>query len=752
MLDLMKGRRVRKEGAFSPTLPRLLALVAAGLSILIVPAAAEGKGLDRKLELVTPPGAVADIQIASTASTPDGNMVCFSSEDPMAGSPTNGNKVTLDGFCARRGDDGWVTRWETWGYPDTLTGTSGSEVWAVSPDGKKVLFTSDMNIFPDWHRTSGQGKGGNDSTYLREGDSLRWLAPAPPDSALWGPESGSHWDEMSGGANIARGPVAHTEDLEYGVFESNLRILPDVDTNDSTDVYKWSPDGIELVSKDPDGMAMGGRPPLMDFQDMQSPPGTISADGRRLFFERKNGMAGINRPEAPANVYSIYMHEDGEVTPLPIRKGGDTPADVRFEAGTPDGNTIYVTTTEQLTAEPKQPGKAIYRYDVDEDETELVATNALGAEFLGASKDGSTIVYRALLSLRVVRNGTETVLGNIGATDIVWIYGMVGNTQRDKRALRISDDGKVVVFASTGSFTEPNPDAFAQVYRWSPDDGLERISAPSDDGPATGHSSIGNYGTLIPTLSGARYKPFAPIRNGATLGASMTADGSRIFFESDQRLDDRDVNDVIDVYEWHDGEVSLVTPGTQHQHALYHDNSADGKTVFFTTRSALIPELDRNSVRDVYAMRVGGGFPIPKEERCAGEACQGEIDTSAPDAAVSGSARLSGDGNVKAERGKIVRLRAKAPRRVRGAAVTLRVNVSAPGRIAVAGQHVKAVKRGARKAGAQRITVRLKLAAKRALKRRGALATRIRVRFRPREGTARTRSVAVRFQTKKGGR
>lgn len=69
----------------------------------------------------------------------------------------------------------------TGGYPPDLLGTSGGEVWALSEDGSKILFTSDMNIFPDYHEegpTTGSPPT-NMSTYLREGDSLRWLTPAP---------------------------------------------------------------------------------------------------------------------------------------------------------------------------------------------------------------------------------------------------------------------------------------------------------------------------------------------------------------------------------------------------------------------------------------------------------------------------------------------------------------------------------------------------------------------------------------------
>lgn len=757
MLNALRLRSV-EPGARERALRRvsklsLLALALAGFALAGIASAASAAPMDRKLELVTPSGSTADIQISSTALTPDGNTVCFSTEDDMAGSVTNGNKLTIDGFCARRSPTGWETRWETGPTPTVITGSSGGEVWAVSPDGKKVLFTSDMNIFPDWFRTEGPGRMGSDSSYLREADSLRWLSPAPEDPSLWGPEfrhvTGGN---MSGGAEMARGPAAMTEDLSYGVFESVLRLLPS-DMNDVIDTYMWTPAGIELVSHDPDGKAMGGRPPLKHFSQRFGAQGSLSDDGSRVFFERLNGYGGA-RPDAPDAVYSVYMREGGAVSLLPLRQGGDTAANIRFEGATGDGKSIYVSSTERLTSSAKETGAALYRYDVDADDLAMIATVVGGVEFLGSSKDGSTVVYRTVSApreLRLLRGEVTQTLGTLHTTDFN-ANGWVASVRPDKRALRISDDGKVVAFAAAGSFTEPNAGNRIQAYRWAEQGGLLRISAPPGGGSATAHSNIGNPGGMIPNIGDdSRYKPFAPIRGGANLGAVMSDDGSRVFFETSQRLVDADVNEAVDVYEWHDGEVQLVSPGTQEHDALYHDSSADGSTVFFITRSALIPELDRNSVRDLYAMRVGGGFPLPeKAVPCDGDACQGALPAVGPPAPSPATAALSGGGNVSPDRTKPASVRAVAPRSVRGSRVPIRVSVSAPGRIAVSGRTVRAASRGAGKAGSYRLGVRLKPAAKRALRRRGSVLVTVRVRFRPRQGRAITRQVKVRLRAGAG--
>src|SRR5690606_18331882 len=110
------------------------------------------------------------------------------------------------------------------------------------------------------------------------------------------------------------------------------------------DTYMWTPEGVELVSHGPDGTAIGGRPPLdPDEGTREARHGTISKDGRRVFFERYGGFGGVNMPGESAGVYNVYMREEGEVTLLPLRKGGDTPGDVRFMHGDLEGENIIVS-------------------------------------------------------------------------------------------------------------------------------------------------------------------------------------------------------------------------------------------------------------------------------------------------------------------------------------------------------------------------------------------------------------------------
>jgi hypothetical protein len=301
-----------------------------------------------------------------------------------------------------------------------------------------------------------------------------------------------------------------------------------------------------------------------------------------------------------------------------------------FAGATGDGEIVYLQTSERLTPETKEPGNALYRYDVASDRLSLVATDPMGAIFLGLSADGSTVVYRTdAWDLRVVRDGETSTLGTLDALD-VFDYYTVGSSAVDSRGLRIAADGSSIVFSSLASFDGSPATGYRQVYRWTPAGGVQRISATSNGAPAAADANIGNW-SVSSGVNPRNVGLANTLRKNPQLGRVIADDGS-VFFESAEQLVPADVNAYVDVYEWRDGAVRLISPGIQRANALYMDNSEDGSTVFFTTSARLIPELDRNDAADLYAARVGGGFPLPVTPPvCEGDRCQGPpVSPSAP--------------------------------------------------------------------------------------------------------------------------
>jgi len=141
----------------------------------------------------------------------------------------------------------------------------------------------------------------------------------------------------------------------------------------------------------------------------------------------------------------------------------------------------------------------------------------------------------------------------------------------------------------------------------------------------------------------------------------LSSDGTRAFFETAEPLAGRDTNNLTDVYEWHEGQINLVSSGQGEYGAHFMDASRDGRFVFIATRSRLAPQ-DTDNFVDAYAVREGGGFLYEPPAGCAGDACQSR-PTAAPAWAAPGSARVAGAGDAVRKK----RARCSRPKSSKGA-------------------------------------------------------------------------------------
>jgi hypothetical protein len=143
----------------------------------------------------------------------------------------------------------------------------------------------------------------------------------------------------------------------------------------------------------------------------------------------------------------------------------------------------------------------------------------------------------------------------------------------------------------------------------------------------------------------------------------ISADGSRVFFESFEALVPRDVNDTWDVYQWEapgagtctaadptygeasGGCVDLISAGEGASPSKLLDADAEGESAFIATRDRLVPG-DEDDLVDVYAVRAAGGFPAPAPPAapCEGEGCRGASPAD-PGSEGAGSSRFESDGN-----------------------------------------------------------------------------------------------------------
>ena len=137
-----------------------------------------------------------------------------------------------------------------------------------------------------------------------------------------------------------------------------------------------------------------------------------------------------------------------------------------------------------------------------------------------------------------------------------------------------------------------------------------------------------------------------------------------MFFDSVDALSPRDTNGNVDVYEYEDSHVYLIssgggeslpdaikepTPGYNSSQEVvlptsdFVEASASGNDVFFVTSDRLVPQ-DVDGALDLYDARVDGGFPQLSPSACVGTGCQG-VPPGAPIFATPASVTFDGVGN-----------------------------------------------------------------------------------------------------------
>jgi hypothetical protein len=309
------------------------------------------------------------------------------------------------------------------------------------------------------------------------------------------------------------------------------------------------------------------------------------------------------------------------------------------------------------------------------------------------------------------------------------------------------------VFTSTNQLTagSGNASGAPQVYRFDAQTGqLLRVSVGEN-----GFNDNGNLGTGAATIVPAR--SFADHFGTPRTDPTMSDDGSYVFFQSPigltpQALDDVPIDSFGDlaqnVYEWHDGEVSLISDGHDDtgefenqctQDERYPDfNTASsvcllgtdpsGTNVFFQTADSLVAQ-DTDTQVDIYDARIGGGFAASSPVQCNGDKCQG-LPGAPPAIPTAATVMFTGPGDSS---GRVTPARV-ITRTVRGLRFSVRVSVWGPGRIRIAGHGVRGAATSATGLGAYKLALSLTSAEGKLLARRHRLRLRLRVWFTPTGG------------------
>ncbi len=524
-------------------------------------------------------------------------------------------------------------------------------------------------------------------------------------------------------------------DMRRVVFQSGGALLPEDVRSGGRQVYERSDAGLRLVGVDNAGVPLSPCGAIVGSDSY--PPNPISRDGRRIFVTSPDTACGTSTKR-------VYLREDGATTEVSasrctrVSPACNAPADVRFMGATPSGSVVFVATAQQLTDDDRDTAQDLYRYDVASGVLSRVSAGPAGISAAVRptaaypSDDGSR-VYFVAGGLLVPGKG---VLGepNVYVSDgaglrfvatLIYFDSWAAPASIDTRRedVQLTPDGRRIAFMSSEALTADDTDNRRDLYLYDADDDtLERVSGRPGTGNGNFDASIAQGTSFIQPTAGQQLR-------------SLSVDGRHLFFTTDEALTTDDGNATVDVYEWEEGDVGLVSSGGESTFFRYHTASADGSSVFFGTDASLTPDDDDGGYIDLYVARKGGGFPAPKPSppACAGDGC-----TASPVTRLVRSLPAT-VGFVAAARGRLDVLPVSAADRRRAAArgwLTLGVSTGAPGRLtararARIGRRTQTVASGARRVarpGTVRLRLRLSPAARRRLHAGHALTVDIVVR------------------------
>jgi hypothetical protein len=578
----------------------------------------------------------------------DGNGITYTALAAFGNPP---NAFNFNQYLARRQERGQPEEgWSSQGIHTPVAGQRAqpAENFGLSRDF--MAFTPDLcSAWLIDHQTpppTAEGQEGFPNLYRRENcggaGGFEALVPASVPLPESTPLSYVDHDSVQG----------YSADESEATFTAEAKLTPEAAEDNGAQLYGRSGGTLHLISVLPGGNAAPGSS-VAGSGPAYSLDNAVSEDGSLVYWTGGGEIFVRRHPEQ--GIVEGECSEAAVACTLPVSKGEGF-----FWTAATDGSKALYSKSEDL-----------FEFDLSKAEAEespqtLIAHHVKGVA--GASADLSRIYFVSTDALNEEEDGEEAggpnlylaeegtfsfirtlVPGDVGAkepgADVI-AYSAVEQMSY-LRATRVSADGRRIAFDSRAPLTgydNTGPDGrpAVEVFAYEAGGAVECVSCnPSGARPRVAElrRPYAPPGTQLP-------KPLVPAAAWIptwehALHASnvLSADGKRLFFNSNDALLPRDANGAPDVYEWeaagagacntksasffaqNGGCIYLISSGESPQESEFWEASPDGRDVFFTTSSSLLPQ-DPGSV-DLYDARVDGGFPQPLVKApCEGEACQ----------------------------------------------------------------------------------------------------------------------------------
>lgn len=473
----------------------------------------------------------------------------------------------------------------------------------ISTNGSVAVFSTKEQMVPG-------DTDQEEDVYVRSYDST--LGEMVTREVSIGPSGGNdtlpaHYDGISADGNE--------------VFFSTKEPLVPGDTDHSEDVYvrNLEENRTILVSQGAAGCegSCGNGEVTASFV-----PGGVVPDGGKVFFSTsealsntdKDGGFDIYERDVEAGTTTLVSTGDSSCT---IGGCGNEGQSALFLGTDEAGDNAFFKTPEQLTPQDTDSEPDIYQRNVVAGATTLVSVagecpNNLAPgqncepSFGGASPDGSHVFFET---------NERVSAGDTDSTQDVYDWG--GGTPTLASIGPDRGNGESIV-----TYSGTSPDGAAVYFQTS-----ERLDATADTDEAQDvYRRAGGETTLISTGEGGRGNEAFPAKFewASTEGVEPV-----VVFTTTEELTAADTDESRDVYERVGAATKLVSTGPEGGNgevpASFVAASADGSKIFFVTSERLVPQ-DTDSGPDVYmrtgsitvlvsAGQINGNGPFPADLR-----------------------------------------------------------------------------------------------------------------------------------------
>jgi hypothetical protein len=652
-----------------------LCVAVGALWFVVLPAGAASLPDGRVYELVSP----ATLGVESNVFVPDAGSSYtspFYEHGVTTGVPigvaAGGEAVVYVGEPAPTGGNGSLG---AGGGNDFLSRRSSGGGWTstdLQVPGESAVyqaFSDDLStgILVSSNPLGGEGAEQNEDFYWDataeggDGEQHPLYSTTPPNRGPF--ELGTITFGGFGRSLLFAGGNSGTEDVpafNHLLFEANDALAPNaIDGGPEQDNLYDSVGGQPyLVNILPDGKpapnATFGSFPT----DAENYPGlnhVISAAGSRIFWTSLETVEAGGEPKLVYRPRALYVRES------PTSSSART---VQID-GSVGGGGIFWTASADGTKVLFTKG-ALYEYDLNKDQATDLTPGVEVLGVVGASNNADYIYYvDSSYKLYLWHGGTSIFIATLSPADGGLAGGEVkpfgdGGGEGDAgdwqaavgfHTSQVTPDGHSLLFMSNQSLTgydnEDDAKHLDEVFLYEAGSGALRCVSCDPAGMPPVPTEFDSY-KADGGLGG-----FFPIsRKASDTPQVISADGSRVFFDSGQPLVPQDINGWLDVYEWEregtgscretQGCVYLLSGGTDPEDSYLLGAGATGNDAFIISRAHLL-EQDRGDDDVLYDARVEGLQPLAVPV-CSGTGCQG-VPPAPPIFATPSSVTFNGVGN-----------------------------------------------------------------------------------------------------------